>query len=397
MEPAGDDDDAAAAAAARRATLAKVRGLTDLELAVLLCLVGREHGLVSTPPRALDALVAELRLVCCAPRPPLPLSASEAVRRRPPPSAADAPARAQVAADTFGLECVVVDCNAATTLELFAAALLASRPDAPPRLANCVLAKNLDRAPRSVQMQALELLRTRRIFPRTAVQVAPRHFVLVPVLAARAPGDARLAPHLNDFFCLAHWHDPRNGFANLDDGGHPADAAPDAVARSLGPLPDGPALVPAAAPYISEAVRDPFWPLVLPSPRLTSPRQEISQLAQSSHQVRVDVDVLRYQMNIVSFLRMHRAVAHGATPAATKHFDTLMRCLAPIHDLDYITPALVALAARKVYLHRICISAPDKERSMQWGSRLEAVEALLEHVRPEQVIEDVLDTVTAPL
>lgn len=74
-----------------------------------------------------------------------------------------------------------------------------------------------------------------------------------------------------------------------------------------------------------------------------------------------------------------------------------MRCLAPLHRLEYVTPALVGLAARKVYLHRIRIAPPDKERSMQWGSKIEAVEALLEDVGPEDVLEDVLGMVTAPL
>lgn len=110
-----------------------------------------------------------------------------------------------------------------------------------------------------------------------------------------------------------------------------------------------------------------------------------------------DVDVIRYQMNIVSFLRMHRAVADGISPAATKHLEQLARCLAPLHNVDYMTPALLSLAARKVYLHRIRITAPEKERSMQWGSKLRAVEAVLEGVGPEEVIEDVLEMVTAPL
>lgn len=43
--------------------LARVHDLTDLELALLLCLVSREHGLLSTPADALDDLVHELRLV----------------------------------------------------------------------------------------------------------------------------------------------------------------------------------------------------------------------------------------------------------------------------------------------------------------------------------------------
>lgn len=57
-----------------------------------------------------------------------------------------------------------------------------------------------------------------------------------------------------------------------------------------------------------------------------------------------------------------------------------------------MTPSLVALAARKIYLHRIHIVKPEKERSMQYGSDLEAVSALLEGVGPEEVIEDVLST-----
>lgn len=111
----------------------------------------------------------------------------------------------------------------------------------------------------------------------------------------------------------------------------------------------------------------------------------------------MDVEVTRYQMNIISFLRMHRAVAGGISPTATKHFGQLVRCLAALHRLDFVTPALVGLAARKVYLHRIQLTPPEKERSMQWGSKLEAVEALLEDIGSEDVIEDVLGMVTAPV
>lgn len=102
-------------------------------------------------------------------------------------------------------------------------------------------------------------------------------------------------------------------------------------------------------------------------------------------------------MNIISFLRMHRAVDQGITPAATRHFDQLIRNLAPLHKLDFVTPALVGLAARKIYLHRIRITAPEHERSMQWGSSLEAVQSLLENVGPEEVISQVLEMVTAPV
>lgn len=71
--------------------------------------------------------------------------------------------------------------------------------------------------------------------------------------------------------------------------------------------------------------------------------------------------------------------------------------LAPLHGLDYMSPSMVALAARKIYPHRIVITAPENERSMQWGSSLEAVKAVLEGVTPEDVIEEVLESVEVPL
>ena len=52
----------------------------------------------------------------------------------------------------------------------------------------------------------------------------------------------------------------------------------------------------------------------------------------------------------------------------------------------------MALAARKVYLHRIKITSPTRERSMQWGSDVDAVAALLDGIGSEDVIEEVLGT-----
>jgi MoxR-like ATPase len=107
--------------------------------------------------------------------------------------------------------------------------------------------------------------------------------------------------------------------------------------------------------------------------------------------------VTRYQANIVAFLRTHRAVAGGITPTATRHLETLCKSLAPLHGLDYVTPSLVALAVRKVYLHRILIvTDPARERSVQWGSDAKVVRELLEGVGPEEVIEEVLGMVGVP-
>lgn len=43
--------------------LEKVHGLSDLELAQLLCLTSRQHALISTAPETLNDLVDELQLV----------------------------------------------------------------------------------------------------------------------------------------------------------------------------------------------------------------------------------------------------------------------------------------------------------------------------------------------
>ena len=55
------------------------------------------------------------------------------------------------------------------------------------------------------------------------------------------------------------------------------------------------------------------------------------------------------------------------------------------------------LAARKIYTHRIILTVPERERSLQYGSDLEAVRAYLEGVTPESIIEEVLASVETPL
>jgi hypothetical protein len=65
--------------------------------------------------------------------------------------------------------------------------------------------------------------------------------------------------------------------------------------------------------------------------------------------------------------------------------------------MDYVTPSLVALAAKKIYRHSIQIAPPEKERSMQYGSDLNTVQELLDGVTSETVIEAVLNSVECPL
>ncbi|KAI1864598.1 uncharacterized protein JN550_008885 [Neoarthrinium moseri] len=425
--------------------LRKIHGLGDLDLAALLCLINREHCIISTEPEALDDLVDELQLV---------------------------------ATETFNLKPTVVSLGPQSTLDDFAASILlptpASRSSSPlrtrtpvsdsyfhpshaslhpgsgggtnthhrtlspltqlspgsaatpggqssayvpaPQIANVVLARDLDKAPKAVQIQALELLRTRRIFTRTSVQTAPKQFLFVAVLGAPSGGDARLTQHLNDFFYVAHWHDPLDGFAHLeereaalqeddDDASLNADADVDtdslrsdrSVVRrpsrtSRASTPGNELLTPgsAAGRGITSYEGGAAEPVITEA--------DITTVSLASCSVSVDVDVLRYQMNLVSFLRMHHAVGGGVGPVATQHLDALVRSMAVLHGLDYATPALVALALRKVYLHRIrIIRDPAVERSVQWGSDVAAVERMLEGVGPEEVMDDVLEMVDVPL
>ncbi|KAI1635910.1 hypothetical protein F4809DRAFT_611810 [Biscogniauxia mediterranea] len=564
--------------------LRKVQDLGDLDLAVLLCLISREHCIVSTEPPSLDDLVAELQLVAsrsfnltsvvvdCTPQTTLDDLALSI--QLPSPGATNAttprstsPLRSRndtyfpyqqqqqqqqrlgrsnsIASSTThhhhlhgshahghgtSSRAAPMPLRALTPIAAATATTTAASPNInnnnsnatpTPQIANVILAKNLDRAPKAVQIQCLELLRTRRLFTRTSVQTAPKQFLFVAVLGADSiggGGGGRLTKHLNDLFYIAHWHDPEDGFVHLEEqeeeeqeeaeaaaaamsgGGHDDEAdyenetggAYDDDAsmqsdESVVRRPQSRSTTTAARTstptstmktdawgsgggggYRDSASARSLWkekstinsttsntyysaannnnnnnnPLLLspkaeliiphPPPPSSSPlppslfraESDIPALALAASSVAVDIEVLRYQMNVISFLRMHRAVAYagGVGPLATRHMSQLVRCLAALHGLDYATPSLVGLAARKVYPHRLRLvadfergkgeegegerggagggagmSSLEHERSVQWGSDLSAVEALLEGVGPQDVIDDVLGMVAAPL
>ncbi|KAI2629140.1 hypothetical protein GGS26DRAFT_114982 [Hypomontagnella submonticulosa] len=415
--------------------LHRIHALGDLDLAALLCLISREHCIVSTEPSELDNLIDELWLVAsqtfnlpcavvyCTPRttldnlaaaiqlpPPQPPANSQPqsvlhspVPRSPP---SDSPLRRRGTESSSYFQ--------GSNTHVTGTTYLPPAPSTPPQIANVILAKNLDRAPKDVQIQCLELLRTRRILTRTSVQAAPKQFLFVAVL--ETGGASRLVSHLNDLFYVSHWHDPEDGFAHLEgewdedndaktgDGETASlDSASSIIRRSIAESTQKPSRSRSTNDMRAEkqdfADKSSLSSSHLPA-FVSISESDIASLALLARQVNLDIEVMRYELNIVSFIRMHRSVAPGgggATPLATRHLDRLARCLAALHGLDYVTPSLVALAVKKVYPHRIRISAPERERSMQWGSDLTAVEVLLDGVDAEYVIEDVLSMVEAPL
>lgn len=108
-------------------------------------------------------------------------------------------------------------------------------------------------------------------------------------------------------------------------------------------------------------------------------------------------EVAAYLHNITLFMRLSRYLAGGVSALATRHFRTIVHALAPLHDLTYCPPSLVALAARKIYPHRLILATADNERSLQWGSEPKVVEEMLEGVTVEEAIEIILKSVEAPL
>lgn len=430
-------------------TLDKVHGLSNVELACLLSLISNEHCIISTPADSLDELVTELQLISertfglksavveCTPHTTLEEFASSLVLHphgsSPTTTRSFSPYLARTAHDSY-----FPTNHAPTHIHQIQGGhsqshghhshghgghghinnYLPSSPLTPisttpgpshSQIANIVLAKNLDQAPKAVQIQALELLRTHRIFTRTSVQTAPKTFMLVAVLGAESGGEASVTAHLNDFFYVAHWVDPdEEGFAHLDGDDQSSLASSGLGRQGNGGRGDGDgdnASIASTASVVkrrSRASGSLFRsPTSLSTATFSKPpvfsASDISQLRQLALRVSVDIDVTRYQMNVISFLRMHRAVGSGVTPQASRHFETLMKSLAPLHGLDYVTPALVGLAARKVYLHRIKMVEPARERSMQWGSELDAIQRLLEGWGPEEVLEEVLGMVAAPV
>jgi hypothetical protein len=119
-------------------------------------------------------------------------------------------------------------------------------------MANVIIAKKLDEAPKQVQIQALELMRTKRIYTRTSVQNAPKRFLFIALLAG---GEGpRLSKHLNDYMFISHFHDPEDGFANLEDMYDDGSSVSSVVKRSPTQEPDR-----LLGPRISSIVRLLLW------------------------------------------------------------------------------------------------------------------------------------------
>ena len=333
----------------------KIQGLGDLELAILICLVAQEHCIFSTSYESKHDLRDEVRLIC---------------------------------ESTFGLQLAVIECSPQMTVDEFNEGILVEvkrdeddyfepqesrdQPRTPvdftyPRvassgrlrsntldrrqIADVLITTDLDMAGENVQIQALELLRTKRIFTRTAMHTAPRDFMMLSIASKQG---ARLSHHLNDLFCISHSHSDEDGF-----------------------------------PFVNGQLSKDLIPSFSGS--------DIRELRALAAVTRFTPELAAYLHNIVVFMRSSRYIKGGVTATATRHHRTISKILAPLHGLSYVPPSLVALAAHKIYPHRIKLATPETERSLQWGSDPTAVRQLLEGFTIEDAIGDVLASVETPL
>lgn len=116
---------------------------------------------------------------------------------------------------------------------------------------NVIIARNLNRASRQVQIQALELMRTKRIYTRTSIHSAPKRFLFIALLAdANGP---RLTKHLNEHMFISHFHDPDDGLPNLEDLYDDQGSISSVVKKTLTSQPESELL-----PRISAAVRSSY-------------------------------------------------------------------------------------------------------------------------------------------
>lgn len=336
----------------------RLQDLGDLELALLVSMVAEEHCIFSTDPAYTGSLHRELELTCM---------------------------------ETFGTQPVLIECSPEITVDEFNEALLveadedldemADRGETMPRarvsinftsikdqapgrlgsisnnklderrIADVIIATGLDTADENVQVQAFELLRSRRIFTRSAMHVAPKDLLFIVVLSKP---DARLFRHLNDLFCLSHFHGEGDGL-----------------------------------PHLENQMEKPAMPSFSPG--------DIHYLRGLTSKILLTAEMAQYVHHVVVFMRNSRYIKGGVTATATRQLRILSRALAPLHGLDYVPPSLVALAARKIYPHRLVLATAENEKSLMWGSDPEAVKELLDGLTIEDAIEDVLASIEAPL
>jgi len=117
-----------------------------------------------------------------------------------------------------------------------------------------------------------------------------------------------------------------------------------------------------------------------PAPRVVARGETILRLARAAKRVHVEVSVLEYIRDLATATRRNENVSLGASPRASEHFLRAAKAWALISGRSYATPDDVKKLAKPILLHRLLLT----------------VEAELEDITPEAVIDEVLESVPIP-
>lgn len=144
--------------------------LDDLELAILVCLIAGDHCIIRTPKHLLDRVQKEVE---------------------------------DSAANVFGLTAKTVQYGTSDDDQVLADALSNQvKPESNPSgntllvQVNVIIARHLNQAPHRVQLEALDLMRSKKLMSYNKALVLPNPFLFVSLLSDDAYGPPLFTPHL---------------------------------------------------------------------------------------------------------------------------------------------------------------------------------------------------------
>ena len=109
-------------------------------------------------------------------------------------------------------------------------------------------------------------------------------------------------------------------------------------------------------------------------------RQQLVQLQQTVEETFLSDTVVTYIVNLITATREHEKLLRGASPRATLAVSAMAKAVARLRGRDYVTPSDV----REVFVHTVA-------HRLILTSRAEA-----QGVTPEQILREILDSVSAP-
>ncbi|KAF7718538.1 Uncharacterized protein PECH_003650 [Penicillium ucsense] len=356
------------------------RQLSDLEVAVFLSLVAREHCLIETSDDLIDDLAQELALVCthslglaysildCSAE----TSTNDLCNGSLTPSARkeqEEPAISRLKSESSGNLSTL---GTAQSRDQSRHAAPRS-PEEGINVVNVVIAKNFNLVDHDVQLQALQLMRSRHLFMESYTLNAPANFIFIPLVVRESE---QLQPplncYLNEHLLVSHYHAAVDGFSYLEQDDWLSDDRDSASSVIYKPIHHQ-----QKSTKISETT--------------------IEKLREASDCVTISAEIMRYMQDIIVFLRLSRGMGGGIYAKANLHLSRFSRLLAALQGFDFITPTIVALAAEKVLRHRIIVATPDRDRSMQYGSDVQTVSRILADITPDSILDGVFQEVEPPV